>query len=79
MNNTINQPEKLSLWDRLFNRYRKVIHQRGHETWEKRYGAGSILHPGQVVPCSGYNRDWIEYKIIDRVTGSETIDRVYLN
>lgn len=71
----MNAPEKISLWDRWFNRYRKEIHARGAEEWRRthtRYGA-AIGKPRLYV------RDWIEYKIIDRVTGSETISREYLN
>jgi len=79
MNNTTNQPEKIGLWDRLFNRYRKVIHQRGQETWSKRYGEGYFWCQGEVIPNSSFTRNWVEYKIIDRVTGSETIEREYLN
>jgi len=72
-----NMTENLGFWDRIFNRYRKVIHQRGFEVWNKRYGYGMDL-PGQIIPNSNYKREWIEYKTIDRVTGSETIERKYL-
>ncbi len=65
-------PEPLSLWDRLFNRYRKEFFQRGEEQWQRNcYG----------YPISGseFKRSWVEYKVIDRVTGGYTIERDYLN
>ncbi len=66
------EPEKLSLWDRIFNRYRRVIISQGSETWSKRNQLG------QVIQNSNFTRDYVTYKVIDRVTGSETIERVYL-
>lgn len=66
------QPEKLNLWDRLFNRYRKEIITEGEETWFNR--CGNIR-----VPNSEYQRRYVKYKSIDRVTGSETIEIQYLN
>ncbi len=66
-------PEKLNLWDRLFNRTRREVHQRGNEKWKLRHSNGLLVAGGD------YYRDWVEYKIIDRVTGSETIERKYLN
>lgn len=64
------QPARLSLWDRLFNRYIKIVHVRGNESWAKyQYG----------VKIYDYNRDWVDYKVVDRVTGSENITREYLN
>lgn len=68
------QPEKINIWERWFNRYRKEIHNRGSDTWHMvRRG------DGVSIPNSNHNRDWIEYKIIDRVTGSEKIEREYLS
>ncbi len=64
-------PEKLSLWDRLFNRYRRTIHNRGSETWNKY--AYDIK-----IPNSSYKRDYVEYLITDRVTGSEHIEKEYI-
>lgn len=66
------QPEKINIWERCFNRYRKEIHNRGSDTWHR-----SLY--GSKLPNSEYNRDWVEYKIIDRVTGSEEIEREYLS
>lgn len=66
------QPEKLNLWDRFFNRYRKEVHDRGTENWITTYN-------GVTIEGSNYSKDWIEYKIIDRVTGGYTIEREYLN
>ena len=62
--------EKLNFWDRIFNRYKKTIHNRGTETWSS-YSFGKYM--------ASYSRSWIEYKITDRVTGSEMIKREYLN
>jgi hypothetical protein len=64
-------PEKLSLWDRWFNRYRKTINKRGSETWHS--FVNDVLIKG-----SKYKRDYIEYLIMDRVTGSERIEREYI-
>lgn len=60
-------PEKLNLWDRIFNRYRKEIHQRGQST--RIYSK----YPGFET-----SHEWIEYRVIDRLTGSETIEIDYL-
>ena len=66
------QPEKLNLWDRFFNRYRKVIIEEGKTTWNYRspYNGEKIGQP--------FNRNYVKYKIIDRLTGSETIDIDYI-
>jgi len=66
------EPEKLNLWDRLFNRYRRIVIKEGSETWQRHYNHGAI------VPDSKYERDYVQYKVIDRVTGSETIEKKYL-
>lgn len=66
------QPEKLTLWDFFFNRYRREVLTRSSERWFKTApGTGKI-------PNSEYTRDYVDYKIIDRHTGSETIERKYL-
>lgn len=72
------QPEKLNLWDRVFNRTRREIVEEGKETWHARFPANH-WYEGQIIPNSNYTRSFIKYKIIDRVTGSETIEKVYLN
>ena len=69
------QPEKLNLWDRFMNRYRKEVHSRGSDAWSNvktfnGYPIESTRHH--------YQRDWVEYKTVDRLTGSETIEREYL-
>ena len=65
-------PEKLSLWDRFFNRYRKTIHNRGTEEWyESSFGV--------KIPRSEFKRSFVEYLVVDRLTGSETLEKEYLN
>ncbi len=66
--------ERLSLFDRIFNRYRKEIIERGSETWTQRYGCFGV-----ITDKYDFNRQFIVYKVIDRVTGSETIEKEYLN
>lgn len=68
------QPEKLSLWDRIFNRYRKTIRNQGSENWTRRYHSD-----GFETSQFEYKRDYVEYTVTDRVTGSETIEKEYLN
>lgn len=73
------QAEKLNLWDRLFNRYRKEIVEQGEENWDKFYGRSYYYCAGQKIPNSTYVRNFVVYKIIDRLTGSEELQKVYLN
>lgn len=63
-------PEKINIWDRFFNRYRRVVDNRGLEVWTAHdiYGKGFK-----------YKRDYVDYKVIDRLTGNETLERKYLN
>ena len=63
--------EKLNLWDRIFNRYRTEIYQEGTENWHRTY-EGRKLQGGE------YTRKYVQYKVIDRVTGSETLETQYL-
>lgn len=64
--------EKLSIWDRWFNRYKKTIYNQGKEPW-----ARTNIRTGNVV--NYYSRNYVEYIITDRITGSQTIERKYLN
>ena len=77
------QPEKISIWDRWFNRTRKTVVERGEEQWFRRYTNEPINQvqglAGKKIPNSEYLRNWVEYSIVDRVTGSEEIVREYLN
>lgn len=66
-------PEKLSLWDRFFNRYRREVAERGTEAWCKQ-----MPYSGKIAG-SEYMRDYVDYKIVDRLTGSESLEREYLN
>jgi hypothetical protein len=65
--------EKLNLWDRIFNRYKTVIIEEGIETRQL-----VSTHYG-VIPNSQFDRKFVKYKKIDRVTGSEEIFQKYLN
>jgi hypothetical protein len=65
--------EKLNLWDRLFNRHKTTIVEQGSENWNRR------CQWTGVKLGEGYSRDFVIYKHIDRVTGSETIEKKYLN
>jgi hypothetical protein len=65
-------PEKLNLWDRWFNRYRRIVLQRGKGRWHNTWN-------GHRIPGSEFVRNWVEYRVIDRLTGSERIEREYLN
>ncbi len=69
------EPEQLNLWDRLFNRYRKEVANRG-VTLQKT----TPIRWGQCRDdlASSQELNWVEYRIIDRLTGSETIKREYL-
>jgi hypothetical protein len=64
--------EKLNLWDRWFNRYRREVIGRGSSTWHNTW-------EGHPIPGSECVRPYVEYRIIDRLTGSERIEREYLN
>lgn len=68
------QTEKLSLWDRIFNRYCTVVIDEGTERWFR-----CDSYTGIRIPNSEYQRNYVKYKKIDRVTGSEEIFIKYLN
>lgn len=73
-NNLKFEPEKLSLWDRLFNRYRKVVIEEGQESWKSnKYGLNIDIY------TTYYYRNFVKYAIVDRLTGSVTIELDYLN
>lgn len=71
--------ENLNWFDRFFNRYRKEIIEEGVETWFKLYPSYYSSVVGQKIPNSEYERCFVKYKIIDRLTGSEKIEKEYLN
>jgi len=60
------QPEELSLWDRLFNRYKKLPFEHRQERWE--------CSVGEV-----FFRDCVIYHVVDRLTGGYTIEKSYLD
>ena len=66
--------EKLNLWDRIFNRHRREIVERGHETWRRSWDDNSGFSKSNE-----YIREFVIYKVVDRVTGSEEMEKVYLN
>ncbi len=68
-------PEKLSLWDRWFNRYRREVKDQGTEIWQS-------TRTYQGIPLgdpTDYARYWVEYRVIDRLTGSERLERTYIS
>lgn len=69
------QPEKLNLWDRFFNRYRKEIIKQDSERWERR----PYLEYFDANTKFKYTRNFVTYKITDRLTGSEKIEKEYLD
>jgi len=72
-------PEKLNLFDRFFNRYKKEIIERKCEIWCQKYEGSYFPLAGKNIEGSDYKREVVIYKIIDRLTGSETIEKKYLN
>lgn len=72
-------PEKLNIWDRFFNRYRKEIIGRGEENWFRAIKT-TMSEIGYEEPHKiPYSRTYVDYKITDRLTGSEEIKREYLS
>ena len=65
----MNQPEKLNLWDRLFNRYRRSVIGRGQSVYK-------IVERGPYK--DSYVAHWVDYHVIDRLTGGEFIKRKWL-
>lgn len=68
------KPEKLNLWDRIFNRYKKMPVYRGTENWH----IYSYYDPLKQYPTP-FIKNYVEYHVIDRLTGSYTIKKEYLN
>lgn len=67
------QPEKLNLWDRIFNRYKTIPIENGNETWTHHpYGIKSSFD-------YDYDRHFTIYHKIDRLTGGYTIVKAYHN
>lgn len=63
-------PEKLNLWDRFFNRYRKIPIEEKTITrqWIKNYKGYDLKGTEYTT-----THTIIVYKVIDRLTGSVTI------
>jgi hypothetical protein len=69
-------PEKLGLWDRLFNRYRHEFKSEGRDTITRPTIVGGL--PIKDADLT-YTRDWVKYWVIDRLTGSVTVEMQYLD
>ena len=65
--------EKLNLWDRIFNRYKKIPIKSGSEIWNRFY------NNGVSIPNSDFSRCYTEYHEVDRLTGGYEIKKVYHN
>lgn len=63
-------PEKLSLWDRIFNRYKTFPIEQGTENWTKNL---------YDIPKLTYQRDYVVYHKVDRLTGGYEVIKKYLN
>lgn len=69
------QPEKLSLWDRWFNRYKKVPFQHGIDVKKVYDHTWNYEKPLETT----YRNPYVIYHIIDRLTGGYSIKKEYLN
>ena len=69
------QPEKLSLWDRWFNRYKKVPFERGIDVKEIYDHTHNYENPLKTT----YRYTFIIYHIIDRLTGGYSIKKEFLD
>lgn len=66
-------PEKLNLWDRLFNRYKTIPIENGKELF--------TYYPFKMKSSFDYDfeRDFTIYHKIDRLTGGYEIIKKYHN
>jgi hypothetical protein len=64
--------EKLNLWDRFFNRYKKIAVNQGSEQWKE-------YHPYSGHVITTFTRNYVTYHIVDRITGGFTVKKEYLN
>ena len=71
---TVYKAEKLSLWDRLFNRYKTIPVEILSERWWSATQYQMIADRKDY-----YSRDCVIYHKVDRLTGSYTIVKKYLN
>lgn len=67
----VENPEQLSLWDRWFNRYRETPYKRGSEQWCQRL-------EDVKIPGTEYDREYVIYKVVDRLTGSVRLQKRFL-
>lgn len=73
--NNLYAPEKLSTWDRWFNRYKKIPVDSGSETWQEQYAYNGV----RIGNIQKYSRQYVTYHVVDRLTGGYTINKEYLN
>lgn len=74
-NNYKFEPEKLSLWDRFFNRRRKIVIEEGREGWCNYRRDEFSINVHEIR----YMREFVKYAIVDRLTGSVTLKKDYLD
>lgn len=66
------QSEKLNWWDRLFNRYKKIVISVEKCPWKRCW-------VGQPDWTQHFVRTVVTYHVVDRLTGSYTIDKEYFD
>jgi len=67
---TAYQPEKLNLWDRIFNRYKEIPIEMGNSSWSRAID-------GVILENTKYVRTFVVYHIVGPLTGGYTIDKRY--
>lgn len=60
----------------LFNRYKREVVERGSESW---YSVATYWGVPIENSKRTYLRDFVVYKITNTITGSEKIEKKYLN
>ena len=70
------QPEKLNLWDRLFNRYKLEVIEEGEDSFTRYQDVGEQI---LKLPPKKFYRTFVKYRRIDRLTGSEKLIKEYID
>lgn len=65
-------PEKLNIWDRIFNRYKTIPVEEGEEDW-------TYYHKYNPFDKRYSQRSYVVYHKIDRLTGGYEVIKEYLN